>query len=1577
MKRSLVIVLVGCFISLGQGQALADPTSWQAVAGPTGGSVAALVMSPAYTADRTVFAGLRGHGVYRSVDGGNAWQLLGLLDQVIIDLAISPNFAADHTLFAAAGLGAGSYNVYRSTDGGTTWLAPYVMPYSDGFKTLIGLSISPNYNADHTVYALGATEMYKSTDGGLVFSKMGGWYATHHVTALAFSPGFATDHTVFAAVPGSGILKSLDSGGSWAPTMFDSNGTFTALTISPNYPDDLTVAAIDGYNGQLYISIDGGATRTGRSLLLGSGDKHTLAFSPTFAADRLMLAASSGDPGAYRSSDGGETWAPVGWYDPAHPYNDGFAGKSIYALAISPDTGKNSPALAGTSSGFYVSNYRGLDWHQNTMGLPSLTLRSFALAPNNPNTILAGTSFFEHNHFNAATPSEADGNLQLSTDGGHSWRDMSGRLDRVRRVLFSPDAANDHTAFACAGVVGQDGYTGGGVYRSIDDARHWSALIAAAACNDLALSPQYAIDHTAWAYVVGQGVLRTANGGDTWSVINNDFVAETLTPSPNYAVDQTLFAAASDARLLKSSNGGTTWTPVLSQAITALAISPAYGASQTLYAGVKETANSAGVIYRSGDGGTHWQKLATGIPENWNNQPANVSAIEFAQDGSIIAGVTYGSEASGAVIYRSIDGGQMWQALGNLSDSGLLDLISLANAAESDQRGALTFLAGTAHALNWRDQQQRDPTEPGTWSGNGPWGGRAGLLAISPNFVNDGIVFSGEVNMLRASEYGPGLFKSSDGAQTWRSVSQSADGSTAMGGEAVHAYTFSPDFATDHLVFASTSRGLYQSINGGDTWRVIEGVYSGFPGGVSGLVVAPDYPTSGEMIATGGWGTLVMSRDFGQTWADLAVQTSGVAVYSPNFTVDHTIFTHGNDIYRSTDRGLSWTPVLTQGGYLSLSPQFGVDHTAFVANSASAGVSKTIDSGTTWAPVLSDSVRIYLSPQYGIDQTIFGLSTIGGGPYGANILYRSVNGGATWITRTIGLSTTNVGGLFLSPAFNVDHLLYATGTDGLYRSTDGGLSWSAVPDFAHRSLATVGFSPGWPAQPYLLVGTSQSVYRSIDGGATWARMQGVRLLNASPLALTVDDAQWFAGTGNGVYVSPDRGQTWSPLGSLSATINELAASPAYAFDHTVFATASYAGSGGVGIYRTTDGGETWKQVRSSNYSGALAISPQYATDHTLYVLGSGVSRSTNGGDSWAPIGTWPDFVTPYRKIALPPNYPDDSTIFVAGPGFWRLPPGETQWQSAATGILSTTNIGAIAVAPNYTASHKLLAASVEYLPEGLRSAIFRSEDGGVNWQRSDIGLPNAEWRSLAFSPHYADDHTVYLASPQQLYRSVDDGHSWIAVAAPPHNLWLNQVAISEAGEVIVGTDGGVKQYHTGFRDVLINGDVEADSGWQFSAIGAAYATEIDYHAQHALRLGLANGGNQPIDSFATQTVTIPISATLAQLNLRVYPVSSEAHVASQNQSVAAGDAQYVTIVSSDAQAISTTLLWTLSNAQAWQRTSFDLTPFAGQTVELHFGVINDGQGGQTALYVDNASLVTLGLSGDQVYLPIILKTYAD
>ena len=680
-----------------------------------------------------------------------------------------------------------------------------------------------------------------------------------------------------------------------------------------------------------------------------------------------------------------------------------------------------------------------------------------------------------------------------------------------------------------------------------------------------------------------------------------------------------------------------------------------------------------------------------------------------------------------------------------------------------------------------------------------------------------------------------------------------------------------------------------------------------------------------------------------------------------------------------------------------------------------SGISQTVDNGTRWTPILSAPVNsLAISPQFNVDQTLFG-----SGDAGSHVVYRSTNGGTTWLSGTIGLSTTTIGSISLSPAFASDHSAYALGNDGLYRSTNSGVDWSVVPDFDHQAITSLIyapdwpthpylfvtteqvvyrsidggvtwssipelahvpirswlFSPGWPAQPTILIGSPQGIYRSTDGGATWARMPGYTALSTSLLALSADEAVWLAGTSNGLYASADHAASWAPFGTLSAFISDLAVSPANATDHTLFVTTSCAGCGGVSIHRSTDGGETWKYLRSSNYSGALAISPQYATDHTLYVLGSGVSRSSNGGDSWTPIGTWPSFSRPYQHIALPPSYPDDSTLFAAGPGFWRLPPGETVWQSAASGILSTTDLSAIAVAPNYTASHTILAASVEYpLAGGLRSAIFRSEDGGVNWQPSDVGVPDTDLRAIAFSPNFATDQTVYLVSATQLYRSIDDGRRWTAIGAPPGWPELNSVAVSRSGQVIVASSAGVWRYTTKYRDILIDGEAEAGSGWEL--IGNAGAVRnVIFNGQQALRLGLDNTANTAIDSAAIQTVTIPISATLAQFNFRAYAVSSETQIVTPTHATAAGDAQYATITLSGTVPISYTLLWTLSNAQAWQRYSFDLMPFAGHTLVLRLGVANDGIGGQTALYVDNASLITLG-AGMRVYLPIILKNTA-
>ena len=349
MKRAFIgIVLAAlCLLSGEQSHVLADTAAWQPIESLSSVSVNALALSPNYEIDHTVFAGLRGRGVYRTSDSGDTWQLAGLPDQVIVDLAISPAYATDRTLFAAVGLPNLGFNVYRSNDGGQTWQPPYVTPDSDNFHSITALSLSPDFTHDHTLYVIGASATYKSTDGGLQFFKSSGWFGTHHVTHLIFSPAYAADHTLFAAVQNDQVYKSIDGGALWNPANL--GGEISALAISPNYGADHMLAALTAGDGQLHLSTDQGMLWTAGTLTLGVGGQHRLLFSPTFANDNLMLAASSIDSVAYRSADGGATWTSVGQYNsPWYTYEGGFIGGAVQALALAGDNPRAPYAFAGT-----------------------------------------------------------------------------------------------------------------------------------------------------------------------------------------------------------------------------------------------------------------------------------------------------------------------------------------------------------------------------------------------------------------------------------------------------------------------------------------------------------------------------------------------------------------------------------------------------------------------------------------------------------------------------------------------------------------------------------------------------------------------------------------------------------------------------------------------------------------------------------------------------------------------------------------------------------------------------------------------------------------------------------------------------------------------------------------------------------------------------------------------------------------------------------------------------------------------------------------------------------------------------
>lgn len=1526
MKRVLLLALSLSLLlsSVASPGARAQAEPWLPASGPYGGSVAALALSPDYAADHTVYAGLRGQGVYRTVNGGDSWHSVGPGDWVVVDLAVSPD-PADRTLFAAAGLWTSGYSVYRSPDEGGSW--EDVTPAWSSLPDPPRLAVSPHFAADGTIYVLGGLQTYRSTDGGDTFAELGGWFEARDVTDLAFSPAYAADQTLFALVSGEGLYRSTDGGTDWdscGPTGL--TGGLSTFAVSPGYADDGMLVALSAQGGQLYTSADGGDTWSPGSLALNAAGQHTLLFSPTFADDRIFLAASSADLGAYRSDDGGVTWSPVGWYDPEAPYRGGFIGGRVFALALAPDNAWDATAFAGTSSGIYRSRNRGIHWSQHNSGLARLTIRALASAPGDPSTLLAGTSFFEHLRFDTTTPVESDGNLQLSTDGGQTWLDVSGRLEQVRSVAFSSGFVADQTVFAAAGTLGQHGYYDGGIYRSTDGGQNWEEVLADRLCHALALHPNYPVTPTVWVSASPYpetAVYRSTDGGDTWVPLTPTLHAQFIAPSPNYAVDRTLFVGTHGGGLQRSVDGELSWTEVLSGPVTALAVSPAYGASQTLYAGVKAEGATPGEVYRSADGGDTWQQLSTGIPDTSGGEPRTISALAFAHDGSVLAGVAYGDAEAGAV-YRSLDGGDTWHTVG----SGLhaRDVFALASLPA----GSLVLFAGVDGGLWQLDLPQGGPAEPGTWTSGGPRGGRAQALAVSPDFVSDGVAFAGESTTERGSgETGLGIFRSVDGGQTW--ASSSAGTLDRMYASAIHAFAFSPDFATDRVVFAGSGGGLFKSADGGENWSWVGRLYSGPPGSIAAVAVAPNFSENGHVLAASSRGGLYVSRDGGIDWtAHVTVTAHSAVVYSPSFAADGVAFAGGWGLYRTADAGTTWTEVLTHGvSALAVSPDFASDGTLFA---------------------------------------------------GSDVLYVSHDAGTSWISVTLPSTSARINALAISPAFDVDRTLFAGLNDGLYRSGDGGVSWERAHSYPGSAVSSLAISPGWPTHPLLLVGTAQGVYRTVDGGATWALAQGLAVLSTEPLALSVQDDLLLAGTyRHGIYGTSDSGESWIPLGLQGMgyyAVVDAAFSPAYAIDRTAFAALVSTTSIGAGVYRTMDGGATWELVRSTDYVGAVAVSPQYAVDRVVYVAGAEgrVLRSQDGGDTWAFVGQWPGASHAAHLVALPPNYPADSTLFAAGgEGFWRLPPGASTWEPSASGLVADTYVASIAVSPDYRTDRTLLAtASWQEPGAGLHYGVFRSSDGGSNWALASAGLPQTATRSVAFSPNYVFDRTAYLTTESGLYRSLDGGLTWTGVGLPPGEPALHDVLVG-GRSVHVASDLGVWQYATPLYDTVIDGGFEAHSGWELpeTPAQAGPSDRVVYDGVRSLRVGIADGPNVYSYSSARQVIVIPSGALSATLGCHVYPVSGGSVQTARHQAfpggavdrdpdqlyVAAGDAQYLLLLDPEDDAIIEVLFWELSNAQGWQFHTFDLSSYAGRTVELCFGVYNDGAGGQTGMYVDNVSLL--------------------
>jgi photosystem II stability/assembly factor-like uncharacterized protein len=291
-----------------------------------------LAGSPAFANDGVCFAaGMQ--GLKRSQDGGYTWTDVLAVRIAVPALVISPTFVADHGLFAGSMGG-----ILCSGDGGETWRVehlPSPPPY------VVALAVSPDYAHDGTVFA-------GTMEDGVFCSRNRGynWYTWNfglldlNVLALAVSPDFGADETVFAAVE-SGVFRSTNGGRAWRESSFPiDDAPVISLAISPGFGTDHTLFAGTEAHG-LFKSVDRGKTWQ-RLAAQAIGDSvDAILFGSNFATalDLLVL----GDGRLSVSGDGGASWQP--WPVPA-----GIEGE-ITAVLAPTGLAAGSALLVGLADG--------------------------------------------------------------------------------------------------------------------------------------------------------------------------------------------------------------------------------------------------------------------------------------------------------------------------------------------------------------------------------------------------------------------------------------------------------------------------------------------------------------------------------------------------------------------------------------------------------------------------------------------------------------------------------------------------------------------------------------------------------------------------------------------------------------------------------------------------------------------------------------------------------------------------------------------------------------------------------------------------------------------------------------------------------------------------------------------------------------------------------------------------------------------------------------------------------------------------------------------------------------------------
>lgn len=532
-------------------------------------------------------------------------------------------------------------------------------------------------------------------------------------------------------------------------------------------------------------------------------------------------------------------------------------------------------------------------------------------------------------------------------------------------------------------------------------------------------------------------------------------------------------------------------------------------------------------------------------------------------------------------------------------------------------------------------------------------------------------------------------------------------------------------------------------------------------------------------------------------------------------------------IHISNDRGLTW--IESVEGIDSRTGKSGDAVPVFVTTidpnnpdriwcgvKNAMGVFLSTDGGMSWQhkdnglPSGSEVEIRGLAVKPGDSNTIFACGDLeeiaplmGGFQRTQGILYRTIDGGENWtkvldggnLFKDVIIDPKNTNNVYVASGFFDRHQL--TKLEGVYKSTDGGSTWTQINSgIRNLYITNIKFDPKdsntiWGTTGMIrqfgndFENEDGSIIVTKDGGMSWAEAKRGRTSGAtqiySALGISPTNPNIIYASGFGVFVkSADGGMSWTetgfgPLGSNAGHAIDIAVSPT---DENTVLVDSYIG----GVFKSTDGGNTWV-TNAFGYSGAetqgVAISPDgqsvFATSRV------GIFLSKDKGANWLPVGLGDigldelQAIAPHptdkNKILLGDSQNAMSSIFLSTDGgmIWKtvfMVSGVDLLNSSSldlTGEVVFTDIIWSKSNPQVAFASCVKQSLAHDFVDSIGWGTFKSTDGGMTWINKQNGIPGFKntW-SIDVDPN--NENIVYAATNDSgIVKSIDGGENWVQI----------------------------------------------------------------------------------------------------------------------------------------------------------------------------------------------------------------------